>query len=132
MRELLFLDEAIEDLQELDGGALRLVLGKIRMLFTNPEAGHPLGRTPKGNLTGFRKLVVGDRAYRVVYRVEENGDVCVIWVIAAREDARCYEMTVERLRDLGDHPEAKRLADVIEQMTPAARKQIVKIRPDLL
>jgi mRNA interferase RelE/StbE len=64
LAEVLFLDAAIEDLEELDGGALRLVLGKIRVLFTDPEAGHPLGRTPTGNLTGFRKLVVGDRAYR--------------------------------------------------------------------
>jgi mRNA interferase RelE/StbE len=130
--ELLFLDAAIEDLEELDGSALRLVLGKIRVLFTDPEAGQPLGRTPTGNLTGFRKLVVGDRAYRVVYRVEDSGAICVVWVVAARADERCYALAVERLRGLGDHPEARRLADMLDQMKPRTQKTIVRIRPDLL
>jgi mRNA interferase RelE/StbE len=127
MAELFFLDEAITDLEDLDGSARRLVLGKMRLLATNPEAGEPLGSRRTGNLTGFRKLVVGNRTYRVVYRVEQSGDICVIWVIGARDDEACYETTIARLSALGDSPTAKRLADAIQQMRPAAQRQIIKI-----
>jgi mRNA-degrading endonuclease RelE of RelBE toxin-antitoxin system len=82
--EISFIDAAIEDLESLDGSALRLVLGKLRILETNAEAGQPLGRRRTGDLTNYRKLVVGDRDYRIVYRVDTDGGVCVIWVIAAR------------------------------------------------
>jgi hypothetical protein len=64
--------------------------------------------------------------------VEDSGAVCVIWVVAAREDERCYTVAVDRLRDLGDHPEAKRLADMLDQMKARTKRTIVKIRPDLL
>lgn len=131
MADITFLDEAIEDLEALDGSAQRLVLGKMRVLAVNPEAGRPLGHTTTGNLTGFRKLVVGDRHYRIVYRVEDDGNVCVVWVIGPREDARCYETTLERLRQLGDNPKAVHLADALESLRPRTRRQIVKIRPDL-
>lgn len=132
MADITFLDEAIEDLENLDGSAQRLVLGKLRLLAEDPEAGKPLGRTTTGNLTGFRKLVVGDRAYRIVYRIEDDGTVCVVWVIGPRADDRCYETTLERLRELGDTPQAKRLADALEGLRPATRKQVVRIRPDLV
>lgn len=132
MADITFLDQAIEDLEDLDGSAQRLVLGKMRVLIANPEAGQPLGRTTTGNLTGFRKLVVGNRDYRIVYRIEDDGTVCVVWVIGPRSDDRCYETALERLRELGDRPQAKRLADALEGLRPRTRKQVVKIRPDLV
>jgi mRNA interferase RelE/StbE len=130
--DITFLDEAIEDLEALDGGAQRLVLGKMRLLADNPEAGQPLGRTQTGNLTGFRKLVVGNRDHRIVYRVEDDGSVCVVWVIGPRDDDRCYEMALDRLRDLGNDPRARRLADALAEMKPRTRRQVVRIRPDLV
>lgn len=130
MADIYFLDEAIEDLHGLDAGAQRLVLGKLRKLFDNPEAGQPLGRRSGGNLTGFRKLVVGNREFRVIYRTEATGDICVIWVIANRADDACYELAIARLELLGNAPQAKQLADALQQLRPSVQ-QVIRIRPDV-
>ncbi|MGH3684006.1 MAG: type II toxin-antitoxin system RelE family toxin [Pseudonocardiaceae bacterium] len=45
-----------------------------------------MGSKLSGNLTTFRKLVVGDRGYRIVYRVDPDGSVVVVWVIGRRSD----------------------------------------------
>ena len=91
--------DAREDLRDLEGSARKLVLKAIKKLEDEPDKrGRPLGVRRMGNLTTFRKLVVGDREYRVVYRVEEDGTVVVIWVIAKRSDDECYELALARLR----------------------------------
>ena len=91
--------DAREDLRDLEGSARKLVLKAIKKLEDEPDKrGKPLGVRRMGNLTTFRKLVVGDREYRVVYRVEEDGTVVVIWVIAKRSDDECYELALARLR----------------------------------
>ncbi len=91
--------DAKEDLRDLDGSARILVLKALKKLETNPDdRGQPLGSSPKGSLVGFRKLVVGDRLWRIVYRVEPSGDVTVVWVIAKRADAEVYELAVARLQ----------------------------------
>ncbi|MGH7748432.1 MAG: type II toxin-antitoxin system RelE family toxin, partial [Candidatus Dormibacteria bacterium] len=51
-----------------------------------------------GNPTRFRKLVVGDRDWRIVYRVEPDGSVVVVWVIARRSDDEVYRLAMSRLR----------------------------------
>lgn len=100
MADIEFTDDAIGDLEGLDGSALRLVLGKLRILQINPEAGQPLGK----KLTGFRKLVVGDRTYRVVYRITPDGNCSVVWVIAGRVDSEAYDICLQRL---ADHPDPR-------------------------
>ena len=98
MARVVLTDEAKEDLRDLDGSARRLVLRALRKLEDSLESrGAPLGSRRTGNLTGFRKLVVGDRQYRVVYRVEEDGTVCVIWVIGSRVDEECYRLATRAL-----------------------------------
>jgi mRNA interferase RelE/StbE len=42
--------------------------------------------------------VVGDRDYRIVYRVEPDGSVVVVCVIARRGDDEVYQLAVSRLR----------------------------------
>lgn len=94
MARVELLPEAQEDIAGLDGSVRPLIFKKLKKLAANPEAmGHPLG----GELTGFRKLVVGDRQYRIVYRVEPNGDIVVVWVVASRVDSHCYELAKARL-----------------------------------
>jgi mRNA interferase RelE/StbE len=108
-------DEAKEDLRDLDGSARRLVLRALRKLEDSPESrGAPLGSRRTGNLTGFRKLVVGDRQYRVVYRVEEDRTVCVIWVIGSRVDEECYRLAMARLQ-------THATSDLAREMTSALR-----------
>lgn len=75
------------------------MLKALKKLGNEPEKrGAPLGSRAAGNLATFRKLVVGDRDYRVVYRVEADGTVVVVWVIGKRADGECYDMAVARVR----------------------------------
>lgn len=92
-------EEARDDLHDLDGAAQRIVAKGLRKLRTDPHLrGQPLGSRSGGDLTTFRKLVVGNRTYRIVYRVESNDTVVVIWVIGKRADNEVYELAMTRLR----------------------------------
>lgn len=107
MAKVEFTREAREDLESLDGSAKKIVAKGIRKLETNPELrGDPLGSKVTGNLTNFRKLVVGNRTYRIVYEVLADDVLCVIWVIGARSDNECYELAVSRTLQA---PESERL-----------------------
>ena len=87
MASVVLTGEAKEDIRDLDGAARKLVLRGLRKLEQEPDKrGAPLGSRPSGDLTGLRKLVVGDRQYRVVYRVEPDGEVVVVWVVGTRTD----------------------------------------------
>lgn len=90
---------AKEDLRDLDGEARKRVLKAMKKLEDSPEQrGQPLGSKATGDLTTFRKLVVGDRQFRIVYRVENDGSVVVVWVVGSRTDDQCYDMAVSRLK----------------------------------
>jgi mRNA interferase RelE/StbE len=107
-------DEARDDLRNLDGSARKLVLRALRKLEDAPESrGAPLGSRRTDNLTGFRKLVVGDRQYRVVYRVEADGTVCVIWVIGSRVDEECYRLAVARLETHTGGPAVREMSALL-------------------
>jgi mRNA interferase RelE/StbE len=89
---------AKDDVRALDGAARKIVLKAMKKLEDHPESrGAPLGSRQGANLTGFRKLVVGDRQYRIVYRLEADGSVCVVWVVGSRVDAECYEAAKSRV-----------------------------------
>lgn len=99
MAEVLLTEDAREDLHDLDGAARVIVLKGLKKLQTEPEKrGSPLGSKLSGNLTTFRKLVVGDREYRIVYRVDPDGSVVVVWVIGRRSDEEVYHLAMSRLR----------------------------------
>jgi mRNA interferase RelE/StbE len=64
MTEIAFTDAAIDDLRKIGPSAVPKVLKKVLLLLDSPRTGYPLG----GDLTGFRKLVVG-RSGGPAYRV---------------------------------------------------------------
>lgn len=104
---------AKEDVRDLDGAARRLVLKAMKKLEDNPgQRGQPLGQ----GLATFRKLVVGDRDYRIVYRVEEDGTVVVVWVVAKRADNYCYELAMSRLKTHTDRVMAGEIEGLVEQV----------------
>ncbi|HVW40399.1 MAG TPA: hypothetical protein VHC18_03520 [Amycolatopsis sp.] len=75
---------------DLDGAERKLVFKALRKLRTEPDKrGVPLG----SELTTFRKLVVGNRQFRIVFRVEPDGTVVVVWVVASRVDSECRQLT---------------------------------------
>jgi mRNA interferase RelE/StbE len=115
MAEVLFTDEAIDDLRRLGPDVVPKVLKKIQILFDDPQAGHPLG----GELTGFRKLVVGRNHWRIVYRIAADGavEVCEIWCVGVRSDAEVYIEASARVAAVADEDSTlAKLADVIGRL----------------
>jgi mRNA interferase RelE/StbE len=115
MSEVTFTDAALDDLRHLGPAAVPKVLKKVLLLLDDPEAGHPLG----GELTGYRKLVVGKNTWRIVYRItaEKMVEICEIWAVGARADAEIYAEATARVRAAaGARPELVPLADVIERL----------------
>lgn len=116
MARVLLTSEAREDVRDLDGSARRTVLKAMKKLESEPEKrGEALGSQVE-DLTTFRKLVVGNRDYRIVYRVERDGTVVVVWVVAKRADGECYELAVSRLRLYEDQALAKELEKLIDSV----------------
>lgn len=116
MARVLLTSQAREDLRNLDGSARKVVLKALKKLEQAPDQrGAPLG-SRTGDLTTFRKLVVGNRDYRVVYRVERDGTVVVVWVVAKRADGECYDMAVSRLQNYSDPDMARDLRGLIDRV----------------
>ncbi len=114
-------EDAVADLHRLhkkDPQIVRAVFKKMLLLEKSPEAGEPL----LGALVGFRKLVVGDRDWRIVWRITEDAsgmpilDISEIWAVGARSDGEVYEELTSRVARLGNNPKIRPLKDVIVQM----------------
>ncbi|UXN32666.1 type II toxin-antitoxin system RelE/ParE family toxin [Glutamicibacter sp. M10] len=114
-------EDAVSDLHRLhkkDPQIVRAVFKKILLLEKSPEAGEPL----LGALVGFRKLVVGDRDWRIVWRITEDAsgmpflDISEIWAVGARSDGEVYDELTSRVARLGNSPKIRPLKDVIIQM----------------
>ncbi|QNP70963.1 type II toxin-antitoxin system RelE/ParE family toxin [Streptomyces roseirectus] len=115
-----FTEAAAADLDALhrrDPQTARAALHKILMLERDPYAGRPL----VGDLVGFRKLDVGDRHWRIVWRVLKSADgtttveVSEIWAVGARKDAAVYEEVRRRLDTLPDTPATRELQGLLER-----------------
>jgi mRNA interferase RelE/StbE len=113
-------DEAVADLSRYAAtGNLPLFLKKLlRLEDVGKEAGQPLGR----DLTGWRKIVVGDRDWRIIFTTNPEETVATIWVIGDRDDAACYETARRRVVAFGKtDPKAATLAAVMFQLAEARR-----------
>jgi mRNA interferase RelE/StbE len=109
-------EEAREDFQDLDRAAQLIVAKALKKLETDPHLrGQPLGSRSGGDLTTFRKLVVGNRDYRIIYRINTDGTVVVVWVIGKRADNEAYELAMSRIR-LHNDPTVRELAVSLEQI----------------
>ena len=114
------IDEAVADLvRYTETGNLPLFLKKlIRLEEVGKDAGLPLGR----GLTGWRKIVVGDRNWRIIFTTNPEETIATIWVIGDRDDAACYEDAQRRVRALGEaQPHAASLAAVMFQFNQMQR-----------
>lgn len=114
-------EDTVSDLHRLhkkDPQIVRAVFRKMLLLEKSPEAGEPL----LGALVGFRKLVVGDRNRRIVWRITEDAsgrpilDISEVWAIGARSDGEVYDELTSRVARMGDNPKIQSLKDVIVQM----------------
>ena len=112
------IDPAIDDLDrllKLDPQIVRQVLKKMLLLERDPRAGAPL----VGDLIGWRKLTVGDRHWRIVWRIttddvgNEIVEIAEVWAAGARSDADVYEEMSRRVAALPQSPTSIALADVV-------------------
>ena len=120
-------DPAVADLERLvgvDPQIVRWALKKMLLLERNPDAGRPL----LGDLIGWRKLVVGDRDWRIVWRVTTDDvgntviEIAEVWAVGARADAEVYAEMNDRIAVLGTNPTTQALSEVIERLGRAAGK----------
>lgn len=119
-------DDAVGDLQRLfkaDPQIVRWALKKMIQLERDPDAGDPL----LGGLIGYRKITVGDRDWRIVWRVvqDEAGvyrvEVAEIWAVGYRKDSEVYAEIKQRVADAGPSPKTRALTEVLELFTKQAR-----------
>lgn len=97
-------------------------LKTMLVLECDPQVGRPL----LGKLVNYRKIVVGDRDWRIVWRtaIDERGQVVVeiaeVWAVGARSDNGVYDEVVRRAVTLGDSPLRVSLEKVIADLGKAA------------
>ena len=109
-------DEAVADLvRYAETGNLPLFLKKlIRLEEVGKDAGLPLGR----GLTGWRKIVVGDRNWRIIFTTDVEETVATVWVIGDRDDAECYADAQRQIQAAGTAaPQAASLAAAMFQLS---------------
>ncbi len=127
--EVWLTEAAVEDLHRLDGAPLVWALKKMLLLETDPHAGQPL----LGTLIGYRKLTVGNRDWRLIWRVttDERGttivDIAEVWAVGARSHAAVYAEMTARVATLPDNPTRRSLHSVITELGRRARH--VRARP---
>ena len=131
-----FTDPAVADLhliaRKRNPQVVRAALKKCLILQRDPEAGEPL----KGGLIGYRKLVVGDRGWRVIWRVTQDDagativDIAEIWAVGARSDAEVYDEMARRVKVLQMDPHTVPLAEAIDALGKLAHGLHVQSEPD--
>ena len=119
------IDDALADLEKLaEGGKKKSFLKKlIEIEQKGSAAGVPLGR----NLTGWRKITVGDRNWRIVFRVNPEETVATICVIGDREDEACYEEAQKRAADVED-ADAMSLAEAMMELHGSRKERKAAIQ----
>jgi mRNA interferase RelE/StbE len=113
-------DEALDDPKRYaqSGNLARFLKRLLHLEAAGEQAGQPLG----GALAGWRKLVVGDRDWRVVYRMNREKTIATVWVIGDRADAACYQEAERRVAAMsGQPPETESLAAAIVAVLAAQR-----------
>ena len=128
-------DDAVEDLKTLfkaDPQIVRWALKKMIQLERDPNAGDPL----LGGLIGYRKITIGDRDWRVVWRViqDEAGDfrveVAEIWAVGYRKDSEVYAEIKQRVANVGSSVKTKALTEVLELFAKQARDLTATAEPE--
>jgi mRNA interferase RelE/StbE len=96
-----FFPDAEKDFDVLDASTRTEVAKKIEALAENPFLGKPLGKKYGMDLTGFCKIYVSKKKYRIVYRlIGKYIEVIEIVGIGKREKEEVYRLVARRLRKL--------------------------------
>jgi mRNA interferase RelE/StbE len=96
--DIQFIPEAAEDYTSLDGSIKKQVNGKIDKLKENPFIGEALGNKNNIDLTGYYKVYVAKKAYRIVYRIiKDEIEIIEIWGIGKRDKMEIYKIIRQRI-----------------------------------
>jgi mRNA interferase RelE/StbE len=96
-----FIPDAEKDFDSLDGSIKKEVTKKIDALAENPFLGKPLGKKYGVDLTGFYKLYVAKKKYRLVYQlIGKHIEVVEIVGIGKRDKEEVYRLVARRLKRL--------------------------------
>jgi mRNA interferase RelE/StbE len=99
--KVIFTKDAENDLKNLDKSIRTQAIKKAIALQKNPFLGNPLGNKFGIDLTGYYKLYVAKKAYRIVYRlVGEQIEVVEIVGIGKRDKEEIYRLVVKRLKGI--------------------------------
>ena len=99
---LVFLPEAVKDVQALSRSRQAMVKKAIRKARENPlpqnEGGYgkPLGSKHGLNLTGLLKIKLRSEGIRIVYKLEKRDSQMLVIVVGVREDEEVYEIAHTR------------------------------------
>jgi len=99
---IVYMPEALKDLEELDGSQRIQVRKAIKKVRKNPlpvtEGGYgkPLGNKNGNDLSGLLKIKLLKLGIRVVYRLVKVDGKMVIVVIGARSDNEVYDIASKR------------------------------------
>ena len=92
--------EAVKDYKSLDGSIKKMVNEQIEKLKENPFAGEALGNKNNIDLTGFYKIYLVKKSYRIVYRIVKNEiEIIEIWGIGKRDKMEIYKNIEKRISD---------------------------------
>lgn len=92
-----FIEEAASDYKALDGNVKKKVDKKLEELSKNPSLGEHLGNKFNVNLTGFYKIYIDNKKYRIVYRIiNDEIEIIEIWGIGKRDKEEIYKIIGKR------------------------------------
>jgi len=98
--DIQFIQEAEKDYKSLDGSIKKLVNEKIDSLKVNAYLGEELGNKNNIDLTGYYKIYVAKKKYRIVYRIIKNEiEIIEIYSIGKRDKMEVYK-DVEKRKNL--------------------------------
>jgi len=96
-----FHPDAEKDFESLDGAVRKEAAKKIDSLAKNPFLGKPLGNKLGIDLTGFYKIYVAKKKYRIVYRlIGEHVEVIEVVGIGRRDKEEIYKLIAKRFKKL--------------------------------
>lgn len=99
---LVFLPEALKDMQSLSRSRQAMVKKAIKKVQENPlpqnecSYGKPLGSMRGLNLTGLLKIKLRSEGIRVVYKLERRESQMLVIVVGVREDEEVYQIAHTR------------------------------------
>jgi len=97
--DIQFIPEAEKDYKSLDGSIKKMVNEKVDKLKDDVYIGEELGNKNNIDLTGYYKIYVAKKKYRIIYRIVKNEiEIIEIWGIGKRDKFEIYEDVGKRIK----------------------------------